>query len=217
MRTKKYYKNKKSKKSRSKSKKAGGLFNTQKILDISECQPVKQLSEFKSFTADKALELYGKCCPKATLSGKANYNFKCKELYNVYLNKNKNLTNNYLKKNKNFGLSNVEERASTTDEEDSEDSSLQNNNDNIEEQTHEPYFDEDNKYYGPRYGPVQQFPPNPTYIKNLKAYGFDDKYKELSQKYPEESYMPKKEKKWYQVWKGGKKTLRKKTKKLKKY
>ena len=87
MKSKRNYKNKKFKKTR--SKKGAGLFNTQKIVDSAECQPVKQLGNYQNFSADKAFELYNTCCPKSSLTGKANYNFKCKNLYQTYLNKTK--------------------------------------------------------------------------------------------------------------------------------
>ena len=92
MRTQKYCKNKKVKNMRSKSKKGAGLFNTQKILDIPQCQPVKS-GNFDNVNSDDAFRLYYKCCPKASLSGKANYNEKCIQLYDVYLNQQKYIKN----------------------------------------------------------------------------------------------------------------------------
>jgi hypothetical protein len=224
MKSKNIYKNKKLKKTR--SKKGAGLFNTQKIVDSAECQPVKQLSNYQTFSADKAFDLYNKCCPKSSVTGKANYNFKCKNLYQTYLNKTKQVApaqpvalneddevnedyyyNNNIEPNINKNGENVSQQFTDA---------------LIEEQTY-PRDRQDSFIEARRVAaaakPKEQYAPNPTYIQNLKAYGLNEKYKELSEKYPEGSYKPDEEKKkWYQFWRktGGKTTLRKKTKKTKK-
>ena len=219
MKSKRNYKNKKFKKTR--SKKGAGLFNTQKIVDSAECQPVKQLGNYQNFSADKAFELYNTCCPKSSLTGKANYNFKCKNLYQTYLNKTKQVAP-------------AQPVALNEDDEINEDfhynNQINNDNDNISNQFTDALIEEqtrsrnrEDSFIKARRDaaaakPKEEIMPNPTYIQNLKAYGFNEKYNELSEKYPEGSYKPYEEnKKWYQFWrkKGGKKTLRKKTKKTK--
>jgi hypothetical protein len=223
MKSKRIYNNKKSKKTR--SKKGAGLFNTQKIVDSAECQPVKQLNNYQKFSADQALNLYNTCCPKSSITGKANYNFKCKNLYQTYLNKTKQVApaqplalNEDDEVNEEFYYNNNIEP------------NINNNGENVSQQFTDALIKEQT-YPGDRQDsfiearrvaaaakPKEQYEPNPTYIKNLKNYGLNEKYEELSKKYPEGSYKPDEEKKkWYQFWRktGGKKTLRKKTKRTK--
>jgi len=226
MKSKNIYKNKKLKKTR--SKKGAGLFNTQNIVDSSYCQPVKRLGSYEKFSADDAFDLYNTCCPKSSLTGKANYNFKCKTLYQTYLNKTKQAApaqpqpvalNEDDEVNEDFYYNNnVEPNINNN----GENVSQQFTDALIEEQTY-PRDRQDSFIEARRVAaaakPKEQYAPNPTYIQNLKAYGLNEKYKELSEKYPEGSYKPDEEKKkWYQFWRktGGKTTLRKKTKKTKK-
>jgi hypothetical protein len=225
MKSKNIYKNKKLKKTR--SKKGAGLFNTQKILDLPVCKKVNYPAQYNynNFTSDEAFDLYNKCCPKSSVTGKANYNFKCKNLYQTYLNKTKQVAQ-------------AQPVALNDDDEANEDYYYDNNNEPninkngenvsqqftdalIKEQTN-PRDRQDSFIEARRVAaaakPKEQYAPNPTYIQNLKAYGLNEKYKELSEKYPEGSYKPDEEKKkWYQFWRktGGKTTLRKKTKKTK--
>ena len=239
MKSKRNYKNKKFKKTR--SKKGPGLLNTQKILDLPECELVKFPARYKynKLTSEEANFIYNKCCPKSSLTGKANNNFKCKNLYQTYLNKIKQEEQsnprylNYLNKIKQeeeIQPVEINEDNDEINEDFHYNNQINNDNDNIsnqftdaliEEQT-QPRNSEDSFIKARRDAaaakPKEEIMPNPTYIQNLKAYGFNEKYNELSEKYPEGSYKPYEEnKKWYQFWrkKGGKKTLRKKTKKTK--
>ena len=221
MKSKRNYKNKKFKKTR--SKKGAGLLNTQKILDLPECELVKFPARYKynKLTSEEANFIYNKCCPKSSLTGKANNNFKCKNLYQTYLNKTKQVAP-------------AQPVALNEDDEINEDfhynNQINNDNDNISNQFTDALIEEqtrsrnrEDSFIKARRDaaaakPKEEIMPNPTYIQNLKAYGFNEKYNELSEKYPEGSYKPYEEnKKWYQFWrkKGGKKTLRKKTKKTK--
>jgi len=217
MKSKRINKNKKLRKTR--SKRGAGLFNTQKIIDSAECKPVKQLGNYQKFSADQAFSLYNKCCPKASISGKANFNFKCKTLYDTYLNKTKQQSMNQ----NNFGVA-KEERASIPGEPNLENPVIQNKDNDeiserytdavIEEQNTPNEWDDDNKYYGVRYGPKQQFPPNPTYIENLKKYGQTEDYERLNKQFPPGSYKPDEDKKkWWRFGFGGKK-IKRKTKKI---
>jgi len=229
MKSKNIYKNKKLKKTR--SKKGAGLFNTQKILDLPVCEKVKYPARYNynNFTSDEAFNLYNTCCPKSSLTGKANYNFKCKNLYQTYLNKTKQVT-----PTQPIALSEDDEVNEEFYYNNNIEPNINNNGENVGENVSQQFTDaliEEQTYLRDRQDsfiearrvaaaakPKEQYEPNPTYIQNLKSYGLNEKYKELSEKYPEESYKPDEEKKkWYQFWRktGGKTTLRKKTKKTK--
>jgi hypothetical protein len=108
MKSKNNNKSKNKKVNKSRSKKGAGLFNTQKILELPGCGRVKN-SNYRDLTSEDAFLLYNKCCPKASLSGKANSNFYCQELYKAYLNnqsilKNQPLENHML--NQKYGINN---------------------------------------------------------------------------------------------------------------